>query len=214
MEWSALWRGLGAVPVWLEPPPKHRDGQNPASCSSWNLSPSPRPPPHPRFPLLSPPAVVPVAAAVTADETEALKAEITKAVKQVQEAGGDGEGKGVGPFLPHHPTLIPPLSPNPFTDPNTQILYACDSCGEKFLDATSLAQHVRIHTAQALVMFQADTDFYQQYGAAAAWQTEQVIPAGELLFRTRDGPPEPPAAAAAPALTPAPTAGEAQPPPE
>ncbi|NXW24353.1 ZBT17 protein, partial [Circaetus pectoralis] len=101
--------------------------------------------------------VVPVAAAVTADETEALKAEITKAVKQVQEA-----------------------------DPNTQILYACDSCGEKFLDATSLAQHVRIHTAQALVMFQADTDFYQQYGTAAAWQTEQVIPAGELLFRTRD----------------------------
>ncbi|NWX14868.1 ZBT17 protein, partial [Aegotheles bennettii] len=105
--------------------------------------------------------VVPVAAAVTADETEALKAEITKAVKQVQEA-----------------------------DPNTQILYACDSCGEKFLDASSLAQHVRIHTAQALVMFQADTDFYQQYGAAAAWQAEQVLPAGELLFRPRDGPPE------------------------
>ncbi|NXE28907.1 ZBT17 protein, partial [Ardeotis kori] len=96
--------------------------------------------------------VVPVAAAVTADETEALKAEITKAVKQVQEA-----------------------------DPNTQILYACDSCGEKFLDASSLAQHVRIHTAQALVMFQADTDFYQQYGTAAAWHAEQVIPAGELL---------------------------------
>ncbi|NXF12475.1 ZBT17 protein, partial [Smithornis capensis] len=86
--------------------------------------------------------VVPVAAAVTADETEALKAEITKAVKQVQEA-----------------------------DPNTQILYACDSCGEKFLDASSLAQHVRIHTAQALVMFQADTDFYQP------WPAEQVIPA-------------------------------------
>ncbi|CAM9753379.1 unnamed protein product, partial [Bubo scandiacus] len=83
--------------------------------------------------------VVPVAAAVTADETEALKAEITKAVKQVQEA-----------------------------DPNTQILYACDSCGEKFLDASSLAQHVRIHTAQALVMFQADTDFYQQYGPRLA----------------------------------------------
>lgn len=33
------------------------------------------------------PLVVPVAAPVTADETEALKAEITKAVKQVQEAG-------------------------------------------------------------------------------------------------------------------------------
>ncbi|CAI5783100.1 finger and BTB domain-containing 17 isoform X1 [Podarcis lilfordi] len=103
--------------------------------------------------------VVPMAAPVTADETEALKAEITKAVKQVQEA-----------------------------DPNTQILYACDSCGEKFLDANSLAQHVRIHTAQALVMFQADTDFYQQYGApTAAWQPEQVIPSGELLFRARDG---------------------------
>ncbi|KAM9116017.1 zinc finger and BTB domain-containing protein 17 isoform 1-T1 [Pangshura tecta] len=102
--------------------------------------------------------VVPVTAAVTADETEALKAEITKAVKQVQEA-----------------------------DPNTQILYACDSCGEKFLDANSLAQHVRIHTAQALVMFQADTDFYQQYGAAATWQAEQVIQSGELLFRARDG---------------------------
>ncbi|XP_030363768.1 zinc finger and BTB domain-containing protein 17 isoform X3 [Strigops habroptila] len=125
--------------------------------------------------------VVPVAAAVTADETEALKAEITKAVKQVQEA-----------------------------DPNTQILYACDSCGEKFLDASSLAQHVRIHTAQALVMFQADTDFYQQYGPAGAWHTEQVIPAGELLFRTRDAAPEPPPAP----LGPQPAAGEGQPPPE
>ncbi|NWY05492.1 ZBT17 protein, partial [Nothoprocta ornata] len=118
--------------------------------------------------------VVPVAAAVTADETEALKAEITKAVKQVQEA-----------------------------DPNTQILYACDSCGDKFLDANSLAQHVRIHTAQALVMFQADTDFYQQYGAAAAWPAEQVIQAGELLFRPRDGAAEGPAPPA-----------EAPPPPE
>ncbi|NWS10274.1 ZBT17 protein, partial [Pachyramphus minor] len=107
--------------------------------------------------------VVPVAAAVTADETEALKAEITKAVKQVQEA-----------------------------DPTTQILYACDSCGEKFLDASSLAQHVRIHTAQALVMFQADADFYQPYGSS--WPPEQVLPAGELLFRTRDGPSEPPPA--------------------
>lgn len=73
-------------------------------------------------------------------------------------------------------------------DPNTQILYACDSCGEKFLDASSLAQHVRIHTAQALVMFQADSDFYQQYEAAeATWQTtEQVIQGEELLFR-REG---------------------------
>lgn len=102
--------------------------------------------------------VVPVAASVSADETEALKAEITKAVEKVQEA-----------------------------DPNTQILYACDSCGEKFLDASSLAQHVRIHTAQALVMFQADSDFYQQYTGDATWQTtEQVIQGGELLFRTRD----------------------------
>lgn len=31
--------------------------------------------------------VVPVAASVSADETEALKAEITKAVEKVQEAG-------------------------------------------------------------------------------------------------------------------------------
>uniref|UniRef100_A0A8C5QI19 Zinc finger and BTB domain containing 17 n=1 Tax=Leptobrachium leishanense TaxID=445787 RepID=A0A8C5QI19_9ANUR len=96
--------------------------------------------------------VVPVTDAETADETEALKAEISKAVKQVQEA-----------------------------DPNTQILYACDSCGDKFLDANSLAQHVRIHTAQALVMFQADTDFYHQYSAPATWQTEQVIQSSELL---------------------------------
>ncbi|XP_058017233.1 zinc finger and BTB domain-containing protein 17 isoform X2 [Ahaetulla prasina] len=117
--------------------------------------------------------VVPVAAPVTADETEALKAEITKAVKQVQEA-----------------------------DPNTQILYACDSCGEKFLDANSLAQHVRIHTAQALVMFQADTDFYQQYNATTAWHGEQVIPSGELLFRARDG------SEASPDLPEAPPAGE------
>lgn len=73
-------------------------------------------------------------------------------------------------------------------DPNTQILYACDSCGEKFADASSLAQHVRIHTAQALVMFQADSDFYQQYGGAGAWQAaEQVLQGGQLLFRTREG---------------------------
>ncbi|KAM4563415.1 zinc finger and BTB domain-containing protein 17 isoform 2-T3 [Odontesthes bonariensis] len=111
--------------------------------------------------------VVPVAASVSSDETEALKAEITKAVEKVQEA-----------------------------DPNTQILYACDSCGDKFLDASSLAQHVRIHTAQALVMFQADSDFYQytaapttEGDAAATWQptAEQVIQEGELIFRTEDG---------------------------
>uniref|UniRef100_A0A3P9ILP9 Zinc finger and BTB domain containing 17 n=1 Tax=Oryzias latipes TaxID=8090 RepID=A0A3P9ILP9_ORYLA len=102
--------------------------------------------------------VVPVAASVSADETEALKAEISKAAEKVQEA-----------------------------DPNTQILYACDSCGDKFLDACSLAQHVRIHTAQALVMFQADSDFYQYAAdtsaegeAATMWQhtSEEVIPAG------------------------------------
>ncbi|KAG7520449.1 hypothetical protein JOB18_029496 [Solea senegalensis] len=103
--------------------------------------------------------VVPVAATVSADETEALKAEITKAVEKVQEE-----------------------------DPDTQILYACDSCGDKFLDASSLAQHVRIHTAQALVMFQADSDFYQYTTATTTegettttWQatTEQVIQEGE-----------------------------------
>ena len=88
--------------------------------------------------------------------------------------------------------------PIPLPDPNTQILYACDSCGEKFLDASSLAQHVRIHTAQALVMFQADSDFYQQYGGEATWQaTEQVIQQGELLFRTREGGDEEEEAAAA-----------------
>lgn len=37
--------------------------------------------------LYSPVAVVPVATSVSADETEALKAEITKAVEKVQEAG-------------------------------------------------------------------------------------------------------------------------------
>lgn len=37
--------------------------------------------------LFSPGAVVPVATSVSADETEALKAEITKAVEKVQEAG-------------------------------------------------------------------------------------------------------------------------------
>lgn len=102
--------------------------------------------------------VVPISASVTADETEALKAEITKAVKQVQEA-----------------------------DPNTQILYACDSCGDKFLDANSLAEHVRMHTAQALVMFQSDTDIYQHYNAQTTWHAEQVVQSSELLFRQRDG---------------------------
>uniref|UniRef100_A0A8C3A0J0 Zinc finger and BTB domain-containing protein 17 n=1 Tax=Cyclopterus lumpus TaxID=8103 RepID=A0A8C3A0J0_CYCLU len=111
--------------------------------------------------------VVPVAASVSADETEALKAEITKAVEKVHEA-----------------------------DPNTQILYACDSCGDKFLDASSLAQHVRIHTAQALVMFQADSDFYQYTTATTAegdsattWQptAEQVIQEGDLIFRAQVG---------------------------
>ncbi|KAM9299543.1 zinc finger and BTB domain-containing protein 17 [Gastrophryne carolinensis] len=101
--------------------------------------------------------VVPISASVTADETEALKAEISKAVKQVQEA-----------------------------DPNTQILYACDSCGDKFLDAGCLADHVRMHTAQALVMFQSDTDLYQQYNAQTTWHTEQVVQTGDILFRQRD----------------------------
>nr|XP_057941030.1 zinc finger and BTB domain-containing protein 17 isoform X2 [Doryrhamphus excisus] len=111
--------------------------------------------------------VVPVDASVCADETEALKAEITKAVEKVQEA-----------------------------DPNTQILYACDSCGDKFLDASSLAQHVRIHTAQALVMFQADSDFYQyttvttaEGETATAWTptTEHVIQEEGLIFRGQEG---------------------------
>lgn len=79
------------------------------------------------------------------------------------------------------------------TDPNTQILYACDSCGDKFLDASSLAQHVRIHTAQALVMFQADSDFYQyattgEGDAAASWQptSEQVIHEGQVIIRAEE----------------------------
>ncbi|MEQ2232239.1 hypothetical protein ILYODFUR_009152, partial [Ilyodon furcidens] len=112
------------------------------------------------------------AVAQLTDETEALKAEITKAVEKVQEE-----------------------------DPNTQILYACDSCGDKFLDATSLAQHVRIHTAQALVMIQADSDDFYQYttatttgegddaaAAATTWQPapDQVIQEGELIFRTAE----------------------------
>ncbi|KAM8830405.1 zinc finger and BTB domain-containing protein 17 isoform 1-T2 [Synchiropus picturatus] len=106
--------------------------------------------------------VVPVDTSVSADDTEALKAEIDKAVEKVQEA-----------------------------DPNTQILYACDSCGDKFLDATSLAQHVRIHTAQALVMFQADSDFYQYTTASAeegdSGTTEQVIQEGQLISCGQEG---------------------------
>ncbi|XP_069859988.1 zinc finger and BTB domain-containing protein 17 isoform X3 [Dipodomys merriami] len=124
--------------------------------------------------------VVPVGAAVTADETEVLKAEISKAVKQVQEE-----------------------------DPNTHILYACDSCGDKFLDANSLAQHVRIHTAQALVMFQTDADFYQQYGPGSTWPAGQVLQAGDLVFRPRDGAEGQPALAETP-----PAASECPPPAE
>lgn len=56
-------------------------------------------PTHVPVPAHSLPAVVPVAAAVTADETEALKAEITKAVKQVQEAGETGT-TGLAPPTP------------------------------------------------------------------------------------------------------------------
>lgn len=53
-----------------------------------------------------------------------------------------------------------------------------------------------MHTAQALVMFQADSDFYQYTTATAAegdtttaWQptAEQVIQGGELIFRTQVG---------------------------
>ncbi|XP_045441130.1 zinc finger and BTB domain-containing protein 17 isoform X4 [Pipistrellus kuhlii] len=118
--------------------------------------------------------VVPVGAAVTADETEVLKAEISKAVKQVQEE-----------------------------DPNTHILYACDSCGDKFLDANSLAQHVRIHTAQALVMFQTDSDIcYQQYGSGSTWSAGQVLQTGELVFRPRDGTDGQPALAETPHTAP------------
>lgn len=127
--------------------------------------------------------VVPVATSVSADETEALKAEITKAVEKVQEAGEEKKTNPTDVILCRNQLVNFYIIP---ADPNTQILYACDSCGEKFLDASSLAQHVRIHTAQALVMFQADSDFYQQYAGDGTWQTaEQVIQGGELLFRTR-----------------------------
>nr|XP_055241465.1 zinc finger and BTB domain-containing protein 17 isoform X3 [Gorilla gorilla gorilla] len=150
--------------------------------------------------------VVPVGAAVTADETEVLKAEISKAVKQVQEEGEGGHpGVNVGRTRgPSHSDCCPTS-----TDPNTHILYACDSCGDKFLDANSLAQHVRIHTAQALVMFQTDADFYQQYGPGGTWPAGQVLQAGELVFRPRDGAEGQPALAET-----SPTAPECPPPAE
>ncbi|NXI28315.1 ZBT17 protein, partial [Sterrhoptilus dennistouni] len=94
--------------------------------------------------------------------TEALAA--TAVTQLTGELGGPIGTPAPPPFLCVF--LSPPA------DPNTQILYACDSCGEKFLDASSLAQHVRIHTAQALVMFQAEPDFYQPYGNAG-WPAEQ-----------------------------------------
>ena len=145
---------------------------------------------------------------MTADETEVLKAEISKAVKQVQEEGERvaelPSGKVMG--LRALPVVTAPLPP---TDPNTHILYACDSCGDKFLDANSLAQHVRIHTAQALVMFQTDADFYQQYGPGSTWPAGQVRQAGELVFRPRDGADGQPALAETP-----PTAPECPPPAE
>lgn len=52
-------------------------------------------------------------------------------------------------------------------------------------------------------MFQADSDFYQQYATGdTTWQTtEQVIQGGELLFRTRDGEEEVEAEASAEAGT-------------
>ncbi|NXF93412.1 ZBT17 protein, partial [Eubucco bourcierii] len=141
---------------------------------------------------------------VASEEMVTLATEALAATAVTQLTGSRGRARP----SPAQPRLSPP-QPFSLADPNTQILYACDSCGEKFLDASSLAQHVRIHTAQALVMFQADSDFYQQYGATA-WQPEQVLPAGELLFRARDGPPEPPSTP----LAPAPSAGEAPTPPE
>lgn len=66
--------------------------------------------------LLTLPTVVPVGAAVTADETEVLKAEISKAVKQVQEEGERGslghEGQWTpGPSCPDHSP--PPQIPTP-----------------------------------------------------------------------------------------------------
>lgn len=69
--------------------------------------------------LLPLPTVVPVGAAVTADETEVLKAEISKAVKQVQEEGergrlGYGCRRTQGPSHPDHsPHLHRPQHPHP-----------------------------------------------------------------------------------------------------
>lgn len=50
---------------------------------------------HRRWQCLCLLTVVPVAASVSADETEALKAEITKAVEKVQEAGKTWHYKNV-----------------------------------------------------------------------------------------------------------------------
>lgn len=55
--------------------------------------------------LLTLPTVVPVGAAVTADETEVLKAEISKAVKQVQEEGERGRQSGA--WTPVDPRSFP-----------------------------------------------------------------------------------------------------------
>lgn len=69
--------------------------------------------------LLTLPTVLPVGAAVTADETEVLKAEISKAVKQVQEEGergslGHERQWTQGPPHPDHsPHLHRPQHPHP-----------------------------------------------------------------------------------------------------
>uniref|UniRef100_A0A2I3HLP0 Zinc finger and BTB domain containing 17 n=1 Tax=Nomascus leucogenys TaxID=61853 RepID=A0A2I3HLP0_NOMLE len=88
--------------------------------------------------------------------------------------------------------------------------YLCDKCGRGFNRVDNLlAQHVRIHTAQALVMFQTDADFYQQYGPGGTWPAGQVLQAGELVFRPRDGAEGQPALAET-----SPTAPECPPPAE
>ncbi|KAG7269542.1 hypothetical protein CRUP_025266 [Coryphaenoides rupestris] len=140
--------------------------------------------------------LVPVTTSVSTDDTEALKAEITKAVEKVQEAG-ETECSTLLVLdrakRSHRERVFPSCCAHVCSDPNTQILYACDSCGDKFLDANSLAQHVRIHTAQALVMFQADGDYYQYTAegdeGAATWQpgaAQHVIQEGEVLFRGQE----------------------------